>query len=615
MNGANTSYNALARDVRGNVLPLAAIGMVLSAALIGGGIDMGRAYRAENRLQAACDAGVLAGRRAVESNGYTAAAQKQASNYFFNNFDQTRQEARDTVFTSTSEENGNVINGTATAKVNTAVMKIFGFKDFDLSVECTASMGVGNSDVVMVLDTTGSMAGTGIAALQTAVKNFYDTVQNSTAGTNARIRYGFVPYSQSVNVGGLLQQDWIADIYDVQSRVAQWNWVDGTPTTSYNTVTKGPETLHPAYAAIDYTSKKKCEADSYVTTTAWANQGSASAPRETITQSEVPQSRTTAVDQDETSTVYYCKQVGNVWKRYQYVQTRTKTTTTPASQKFASWIYRKVSYDVSKYKAGQSVTTNTGTNGAKVTSTWAGCIEERKTSPEALFTYSTITGMTPYTWDLDIDTVPDLAKPDSQWHPMWPEVAYYRALGTAEKTSGTKAGFACPRAAQLLRTMDEGEFDAYADSLVAVGSTYLDIGLLWGARLSSPDGIFADNVTETPDNGGEVSRHIIFMTDGDMDPQPNTQAPYGIEQNDFRVTNDGTDTTATARHNVRFRAICAAIKAKGIRIWAISFRVALSTDMKNCASANSAYNATSSAALNTAFQEIAKQVGELRVTQ
>ncbi len=38
--------------------------------------------------------------------------------------------------------------------------------------------------------------------------------------------------------------------------------------------------------------------------------------------------------------------------------------------------------------------------------------------------------------------------------------------------------------------MTQTSFNAYADSLVATGSTYHDIGMIWGARISSPDGIF-----------------------------------------------------------------------------------------------------------------------------
>lgn len=56
-------------------------------------------------------------------------------------------------------------------------------------------MEVGNSDVTMVLDTTGSMGWTlegggptKLSMLQDAMMDFYDTVAASTSGGNARVR-------------------------------------------------------------------------------------------------------------------------------------------------------------------------------------------------------------------------------------------------------------------------------------------------------------------------------------------------------------------------------------------------------------------------------------------
>lgn len=71
----------------------------------------------------------------------------------------------------------------------------------------------------------------------------------------------------------------------------------------------------------------------------------------------------------------------------------------------------------------------------------------------------------------------------------------------------------------------------------------------------------------------------------------------------------------TARHTSRFLTLCQAVKAKGIRLWVIAFSTGLTNDLSNCASDNSAFTANDADELNHAFQEIAKQVGELRVTQ
>ena len=51
------NLSTLLRDERGNILPMAASGVLVMAALIGGAVDMSRAYQTQSRLQRACDAG------------------------------------------------------------------------------------------------------------------------------------------------------------------------------------------------------------------------------------------------------------------------------------------------------------------------------------------------------------------------------------------------------------------------------------------------------------------------------------------------------------------------------------------------------------------------------
>lgn len=615
---------ALLHDRRGNVLPLAAIGMLLSAAIVGGGIDMSRAYRVQNRLQSACDAGALAGRRAVTTNGFAnnGPEQAQANAYFNTNFDTTSLEAVSTTKSFSSSDNGQTIVGTASAQLNLAVMKIFGFQKFTLSVNCSASMGVGNSDVMMVLDTTGSMSSalgttTRIDALRTAMKNFYTTVQAATGSTNARIRYGFVPYSSTVNVGRLLDPSYLSDTWGYQTRIATQIGASYTVDTSLTSGTKTD------YGTTTYGNDSTC-GNAVPATTPWTNYGAESnlGTTSTTNNGSGDQRWTTTIEQPQQRTVYECyKKTNNSPYRIRtYTQYQDHDTNTNWK-----WTYKQVVYDVSAYKAFNTVTSSTGSYGGTVSSTWNGCIEERgvqfatspNTSPSSTYSYSSTNGFTPYAWDLDIDAAPTSTDAKSVWGPMWPQIAYYRYSYVTSSDTGNSASSACPRQAQLLATMTQSEFNAVADSLTPNGGTYLDVGMVWGGRLSSPDGMFASNVNIAPSNGGEVSRHIIFMTDGDMDPSQQYLSAWGIEFNDHRVTNDGVDSTDKARHTSRFLAICEAIKAKGIRIWSISFTSGSSsaTILQTCASPNSYYNADDSAALNAAFQEIAKQVGELRITQ
>src|SRR3546814_4366782 len=67
-------------------------------------------------------------------------------------------------------------------------------------------------------------------------------------------------------------------------------------------------------------------------------------------------------------------------------------------------------------------------------------------------------------------------------------------------------------------TADDREtFEDYVESLQPLGGTYHDVGMVWGARLLSPTGLFADENATAP-NELPLSRLIVFMTDGAMAP-------------------------------------------------------------------------------------------------
>lgn len=650
----------LCHDQRGSLLPMGAIGLVVLAALVGGGVDMSRAHKAENRLQAACDAGVLAGRRAVSLAGFDTNAQAEADSFFDNNFNSAAQGASGTVFTPTSPDNGNTITATASTDVSTVIMAVFGFDSIAVDVSCSASMGVGNSDVTLVLDSTGSMANSlewygpsKLSMLQDAMKNFYDTVQGSIAGGNARIRYAFVPYSSSINVGHLLYDlnpGYLVNNLTIQSREGVYetvqdetfsHWEDPVSTSgtgeSYSRLESEGD-----LNSTEYSRRNDC-VNALPADTGWSDYGAPTQDSQTeinaqgnrvVTTTDTQMQRRTdytCVSRRENRTRFYVPYYTRYEREsFQYAyETSEPVVTTIETTEFDHFIYRPVNYDVSRFKTFASVSTPTGNDGADITSTWEGCIEERDTTPSASFNFNSVVGITPVSAnDLDIDSAPVSSDDDTKWAPMWPEVAYYRTSfvssgrgrgsydlsNNGDSLTGGSAPSFCPYQAQTLQAMSEESFDNYADALIAEGNTYHDLGLLWGARLSSPQGIFATNVNETPSNGGNVSRHLIFMTDGQMMPSNAIQSSYGIEFHDRRVTANGVNLLSE-RHTSRFLAICEAVKAKGIRLWVIAFSTGLTDELEECSSDNSAFTADDADELNDAFQDIAKEVGELRITQ
>ncbi|MEJ2459166.1 MAG: pilus assembly protein TadG, partial [Novosphingobium sp.] len=489
---------------------------------------------------------------------------------------------------------------------------------------------------------------TRLQALQAAMKNFYTTLSTATSGSNARIRYGFVPYSTTVNVGRLLyaqNPDYIADKHTYSSRKAVYKTVvSGTPTYS-NEQTGSSWTDYKG----GYWQSSDCQDDLPAVSSTYIDKGAAttSSPSTTTSSSGQTVTTVTTTQPQIQITAAQCASytASSWWGDYtaykiqiKYNSRDTTTTTTygydaVTGSVFDHFDYMPVEYDTSTYKTFASVSTLTGNAYAgssrpgTVTSTWNGCIHERRTESASSFSYSSLTGILPSdALDIDIDTAPDINDEGTKWAPMWPQIVYNRYATTTDDwgrtsrsaTTGTgdygyTVSSPCPAAAQGLKEMDQTDFDAYADSLNATGNTYLDIGMIWGGRLLSPEGIFSGTVNEAPANGGKVSRHIVFMTDGIMQPNNSINEAWGLEWWDRNVTDDGSSND-TARHTSRFLTTCSEIKSKGIRIWVIAFTSGLSNDLKTCASDDSSFTAGNADELNNAFQEIAKQVGELRVT-
>ncbi|HNN55733.1 MAG TPA: Tad domain-containing protein, partial [Novosphingobium sp.] len=119
----NGCLRRLARDVAGNTLAMIAAALFPLLALVGGGVDMGRSYLAQTRLQQACDAGVLAARKRLGSqsvsDGEVPADVATIGNRFFNiNFRTGAYGTRDRTF-EMSLEPDYAISGAASVNVPT----------------------------------------------------------------------------------------------------------------------------------------------------------------------------------------------------------------------------------------------------------------------------------------------------------------------------------------------------------------------------------------------------------------------------------------------------------------------------------------------------------------
>lgn len=517
----------LVDDRRGNAFVIVAAAVVPMLALVGGGIDMSRGYLARARLQQACDAGVLATRKrlgaTVVTNGVVPSDALAAGRRFFDlNYQDGAYGSTGRTFTQTFGSDYS-INGTASVAVPTTLMRLFGSMTLPVSVACTAQFNYANTDIMMVLDTTGSMAETNpgdsrnrISVLRQTVKAFYAAVTGNN-NQGVRIRFGFVPYSTNVNVGYLLKSKWMVNENEYEGRIP----------------------------------------------------GGFLSP----------------------------------W-RYSSTTVNVSGLNGPTGD--------------SLYKGG-SVTVRMGGSWlfpSNMSATFRGCIEERATY--AITDYGNV-DLT-RARDLDIDTEPT-NDPDTQWRPMLPEIAWPRRTGTGAWSTGpvdsyddlSLADSPCPAQARKLGTMSATEVSNYVDGLVAEGSTYHDIGMIWGGRLLSPTGIFASENGEV--NGRPTMRHLIFLTDGDTQPNESVYGTYGIEPLSRRRWSPGSSITLTQTVERRFAYACDQVKNRNITVWVIGFGTSVTTLMKNCSGNGRWFQANNATELSNAFSQIASAIGDLRVTK
>jgi Flp pilus assembly protein TadG len=633
----------------GTTLALMVTGMIPLMAVLGAGIDVGRLYMVQSRMQQACDAGSLATRRAMGGTTPTTADIAEGLKYFDFNMPGDSALLYGSTITRgyTAGSTSGTVSGTASVDLRTTVMDVFGYSSFPVAVACSSRLDVGNSDVMMVLDVTGSMNdtisnGSGgsirkIDGLKAAVKDFYDTL--GTGGTTSRIRYGFVPYDSNVNmgpiikaispthmVGGITNETW-----NYYSRVANMTTAKHKPTTGSwsalgNTTTFNGGTLISAANCTNYGNNVGFTQSGV--TFAPSPSGNPTPPSAELTGGATPAPVVTTNYGNPL-------RVGSGTNRACTRQSKTATTTYTTSYAFASWTYQQTPYDVSNYVAGNAVSfapgdiTNSERDAMRVTTSgtynlaalataagstltrvssqvWPGCIEERDT-------LNSITGTNALTipaaaHDMDIDSAPTSTA--TKWRPYFPQIAY--------KADGTwySNGQCAAAPARKLQTYSSytGSLQTYVNTLTPGGNTYHDIGMVWGARLLSSTGMLAAENTTAP-NGLSISRHIVFMTDGDMYNDAENYDAWGQNKQDGRIAPPNSSSTELiSRHNRRLEMLCNAIKGKGITIWVVAFGTSLNTQLSNCAnSPQHAAVSTSAADLKTRFRSIAQSIGGLRL--
>jgi Flp pilus assembly protein TadG len=186
------------RDKRGGVAVIFALAFTPVAFLSLVMIDFSRASTARSNLQETLDASTLI---AARSTAITAADIQNVGANAFTSQVATNLGIKVNTDTFVSGANSTIV-GNSTASVQTLVAGLFLGGSIPISAHSEVVRSMNKLEIAMVLDTTGSMAGTKISNLISAADDFIDTMNTASQQssiTNA-VKISIVPFSNTVKI-------------------------------------------------------------------------------------------------------------------------------------------------------------------------------------------------------------------------------------------------------------------------------------------------------------------------------------------------------------------------------------------------------------------------------
>lgn len=177
----------------------------------------------------------------------------------------------------------------------------------------------------------------------------------------------------------------------------------------------------------------------------------------------------------------------------------------------------------------------------------------------------------------------------------------------------------CPYANVLPLSSDQTAIDNLLNTMAPHGSTESNVGMLWGYRLLSPEQPFTEGSAWGSLNWKKA---IILMTDGDNTRDGTYSYYWASAKNQIQA-----HTALPAYPNVltldaRLTKVCQALKDKNVLVYTILFDVfgditpATKSVYQNCATnSNMYFDAPSNTALAAVFDQIARELSNLHISQ
>lgn len=194
-----------AHDERGNVALMVSLALPALILMVGGGVDYANLLQRKTQLQNAVDSALLATHLHYQQNQSLSDADLKA--YFDRHLKASLPSKLRTALSITNEQvevdrQNDTLRAWVNAESRTNFMRLVAINKVKISTFAEVQASPSYTEVALVLDTTGSMAGSKIAELKRAAKTFLNTIYAKLSGGKPEaFKVAVVPFSMHVNVG------------------------------------------------------------------------------------------------------------------------------------------------------------------------------------------------------------------------------------------------------------------------------------------------------------------------------------------------------------------------------------------------------------------------------
>ncbi len=220
-------------DRSGNIAILFAVSATVLMLGIGAAIDIGRWLHARDQTIAAMDSAVLAGGRILQTDSTNTAGAIEAAQKFYAENITSRIPVTDDSITFAVADDGSALTATGTAFIKTPFLRFANIDKLQLInlSETRAERKIGNKEVSLMLDVTGSMAGQKLQDLKDAAKDLVSIVL--PGGDSQSAKLALVPFSEDIRLPttSALDKARGTSLPSQKSITTGWGW--GATTTTY----------------------------------------------------------------------------------------------------------------------------------------------------------------------------------------------------------------------------------------------------------------------------------------------------------------------------------------------------------------------------------------------